>query len=94
VDLIQAYKVEVLWLKPNVFWGSAKTWWQNKFNTFETNFYIKVPNDVNDINQYPPVWSIVFWNYGDYWHVAIVVKSKEWERYFEVFEQNMGDGNW
>jgi len=90
VDLIKHYSQNVLWIKLWGFWGSAKTWWLNKENTFKPEIFKKEEYYWDNI---PEAWDIIFFKTNTpYWHTAVVISaSKDW---IEVLEQNVGDGTW
>jgi len=74
------------------FWGSAKTGWYNKSNTFPSNTWDKIENDVTRPNQVPVSWDVVFFNTWVYGHTGIVLKAYQWENRILVLDQNTG--NW
>ncbi len=98
VDLAKDYAKDVLWISLWSFWGSAKTGWYNKSNTFSSKKWQKIINNPNDKNQTPNRWDIVFfegWNFHpEYGHVAVIINASAWEKTIEVLEQNWGSGNW
>lgn len=88
VDLIKHYTQNVLWIKLWSFWGSAKTGWNNTYNTFPESQFEKIA----DKSKFQ-VWDIIFWNRWTYWHVAIITKIfGNWA--FEVIEQNVWNWDW
>ena len=92
VDLIKNYTATVLNIRLWTFWGSARSGWENKSNTFPEDIWEKIVNNFSDKDQIPKEWDIVFWNTGKYWHVAIVLDA--YGNAIEVLEQNVGNGNW
>ena len=90
VDLVKHYSQNVLWIKLWSFWGSAKTWWENKENTFKPEIFKK--NEYYRDNV-PEAWDIIFFKTNTpYWHTAVVLSaSKDW---IEVLEQNVGNWDW
>lgn len=93
VDLIKHYSKNVLWIPLGTFWGSARTGWQNRSNTFTTEKWEWVVNDKTRPDQVPNIWDVIFFNIWDYGHVAIVRSADPGRHTFEVFEQNTGDAN-
>lgn len=95
VDLIKNYTANVMNIRLGTFWWSAKTGWYNESNTFPTNDWDRIENDITKYDQVPSVWDIIFIKTGTpYDHVAIVRKAPKWSVTFEVFEQNTGNGDW
>lgn len=90
VDLIKHYSQNVLWIKLWSFWGSAKTWWENKSNTFKPEIFKKNEYYGDNI---PEAGDIIFFRTTtSYWHTAIVLSaSMDWIR---VLEQNVGNWDW
>lgn len=93
VDLIKQYTLDVFWITLWTFGGSAKTGRENASNTFPSDTWEKIDNDITDINQVPLEWDIIFWGYGTNWHTAVVLKWYEWEDRVSVFNQNTGNWN-
>ena len=90
VDLIKHYALNVLWIKLGSFWGSAKTWWENKENTFKPEIFKKNEYYRDNI---PEAWDIIFFNTNtSYWHTAVVLNAnKDW---IKVLEQNVWNWDW
>jgi len=94
VDLIKNYTATVLNIRLWTFWGSAKTGWENKSNTFDPDIWEKIENNFNDPEQIPKEWDIIFfWNWK-YWHVAIVLESYVWVNRLLILDQNTWNGDW
>lgn len=96
VDLIKNYTKEVLWVRLGTFGGSARSGWLNTANTFLSESWKKHINDTANPNQVPFPGDIIFFDRGEYGHVAIVLDAKKWENRIEILEQNVGngDGQW
>lgn len=92
VAIVKHYVKDVIGISLGRFWGSAKTGWFNKSNTFPSSDWIRTPNDISNSNQLPSVGDVIFFKTNTQWdHVAIVRKTFK-ENKVEVFEQNTG--NW
>ena len=97
VALAKHYSQNVIWVTIWSFGGSAKTWWENKSNTFPEFLWDRIPNDIKKPEQVPQIWDIIFFETGtQYDHVAIVQQAPAWVNQIKVFEQNTGnwDGSW
>lgn len=94
VDLIKKYTIDVFWITLWTFWWSAKSGWNNKSNTFPEDEWEKIENNYDDEDQTPKAWDIIFWWYGTYGHVWIVINWFKGENKIEVFNQNTGNWNW
>lgn len=88
VDLVKQYSSEFLLTPLGTFWGSAKTGWENKSNTFPEDKWEKIRYTGRNK---PKVGDIVFYDNEPYGHVWICIGSN-----WVIFEQNMGnwDGEW
>lgn len=89
VDLIRHYTQEVLETVIIPKGNAADLYHQNWWASWE-----KIDNDGNDINQTPNRGDIVFWDWGIYWHTAVVLQAYEWIDQIDVLEQNTWDWNW
>ena len=100
VSLAKLATFRIHWLKLWSFWWSAKTWWKNYINTFPENTWLRIVNDMNDPNQVPKSWDIIFFDTisqpwkPDYDHVAVVLKSEKWSNLLSVIEQNWASWDW
>lgn len=94
VDQAKDFAKEVLGVSLWSFWGSAKTGWANKNNTFDPNVWERITNNPTDINQVPLAWDIIFFSWPDTlnWHVAVVLIAEVGNTTFTVINQNTG--NW
>lgn len=82
MDLMHFYHVEVLGIKENILSApSAKIAWQNSKS--DTNF-TKINNSPTNV---PQAGDIIFWDSGQYGHVAIFVDG-------DVMKFNSFDANW
>ena len=81
-DLVKRYAIDVLWIKLQSFWGSAKNGWNNTYNTFSESQFEKI----TDKSKFQ-VWDIIFWDRWKYWHVAIITKIF-WNWMFEAETEN------
>ena len=89
VDLIRDYTEKVLETVIKPYGNAEDLYYENWGNDWE-----KIDNNYNDINQIPDRWDIVFWDWGEYWHTAVVLKAYKWEDRIDVLEQNTWDWNW
>lgn len=101
VDLIKHYTRDVLNIRLGTFWGSAKTWWENRSSTFPDSEWRKIENDFSNPSQVPSRGDVIFFEGSSfhplYWHVAIVVNAVSGENKIQVLEQNgvwSGTGIW
>ncbi len=87
------YSREVLGMKLGSFWGSARNWWENTFNTFPSKYWKRIKNTTKNV---PTQGSIVFFDLGIYWHVGIVNTADK--NSMTICEQNAtgkpGDAPW
>ena len=92
VKLAKVYSEEVLWVTLWYFWGSAKNWFKNWYDTFKSDFWFKEENTPEWI---PSIWSLIFFewdNFSVYWHVAVVIQADI--NSIQVLEQNWQSWNW
>jgi len=94
VDLIKHYTINVMNISLWTFWGSAKTGWENKSNTFPKDDWIKIKNDFDNPEQTPEKWDIIFFSTWVYGHVWIVMRSYPWENKIKILNQNTGNWDW
>ena len=94
VDLVKHYCTNLIKQTIWTFWGSAKTGWENKSNTFPKKYWNKIINDFNKPNQVPNIWDIIFFNTWEYWHTGIVIKAYPWENKIKILEQNVWNWDW
>lgn len=95
-DLIKHYTKDVMKIELWTFGWSAKSWFANKSNTFNSD-WIKIVNNPQDKDQVPSLWDIIFWDwwkYSQYGHVGIVYKAFKWEDRILVLDQNNGNWSW
>lgn len=94
IALIKLYSSQRWWKQVGYFWGiGAYQGWINNNNTFDQNFYDKIPNTIKAIPQQGDI--IIFKankNNEYHWHIAIVHSANI--NTIEVVEQNGGTGNW
>lgn len=87
VDLVRHFFKYVYGVELPTFWGSAKTGWLNKNNTFSSEFFDKI-EWCKDLE----AWDIIFfeqWKYGHVWIVEYV-----FEGWFSLLDQNWGKWSW
>lgn len=90
VDLIKHYSQNVLWIKLWSFWGSAKTWWENRENTFKPEVFKKNEYYWDNI---PEAGDIIFFRTTtSYWHTAVVLSANKDS--IKVLEQNVWNWDW
>lgn len=95
-DLVKHYTKNVMKIELWTFGWSAKSWFANKSNTFNSD-WIKIVNNPQDKDQVPSVWDIIFfdwWRYSEYGHVGIVYKAFKWEDRILVLDQNNWNWSW
>lgn len=86
VDLAKQYSAEYLLQPLGTFWGSAKTGWENKSNTFPEDTWKKIPYTGENK---PETGDIVFYDMLPYWHVGVCVGDN-----WVIFEQNAVTWTW
>ncbi len=96
VALVKHYAKEVVLVPLWRFWWSARSGWNNFYNTFPADKWERVENDPKNPGQVPNDGDIIFFDTGKYGHTAVVTRAIPGENTLKVFEQNVWDwdGRW
>jgi len=94
VLLVKKFSEQVLGINLWYFGWSAKAWYENNYDTFDSRLWDKIPNTPDGV---PSPGSLIFFkwnNFSKYGHVAVVVSATVNE--VVVLEQNgwAGTGSW